>query len=235
MLFRSIAAASALATAMILGPRRTSADAEAAEQKAAAAQTQLAQSRKSPNSGLRPLFSRPQTITVPEGTVLPVRLTHSLSTAKNSSGETFTATLDEPLTSNGKQWAPAGSEVEGVLTEVVDSGRVKGLARMTMTLRRIELNGKWWDISTAPRSFQAESTKKRDTGIIAGSAAVGAAIGAIAGGGKGAAIGAGVGGGSGTGVVLATKGKPVEFVSEARIPFALNEPVQVPGMTAVNN
>ena len=169
-------------------------------------------------------------IAVPTGTVIPVRLDAGVSSSHNTAGESFSATLAEPLMIDGKLVAPTGSRAEGVLTDVVDSGRVKGRARLTMVLREIEVGGKTYALSTAPRSFQAEASKKRDAGIIAGGAAVGAAIGAIAGGGKGAAIGAGVGGGSGTGVVLATKGKPVAFGPEARIRFTLTQPVQLPAV-----
>lgn len=225
-----VAAASALATVMVITPHPSSADAAAAADKAPVAQVRGNQpaSKSSGQSSTSSWFGlRQQTITVPQGTVLPVRLNQGLSTERNNSGDTFTASLDEPLVINGQQLAPAGSRVEGVLSEVVDSGRVQGRARMSMRLQQIELNGKWVEISTAPRSFEAQATKKRDVGMIAGSAAVGAAIGAIAGGGKGAAIGAGVGGGAGTGAVLATKGKPVAFGPEARIRFTLSNPVQV--------
>jgi hypothetical protein len=175
-----IAATSALATAMILGPRERGPEArldEAAPAKAPE-KTLVAQAKPAPAKAAQvkkanwPFGSaaRTETITVPEGTELPVRLAQSLSTERNAAGETFTATLDEPLMLNGKLIAAAGSRVEGALTEVVDSGRVKGLARMSMRLPRLELNGKWWDIATATRSFEAENTRKRDAGVIAGSA-----------------------------------------------------------------
>ena len=82
-------------------------------------------------------------------------------------------------------------------------------------------------ISTKPFTAVAESTKKRDAGIIAGGAGVGAAIGAIAGGGKGAAIGAAVGGGAGTGTVLATRGKQINYGPETRLLFTLASPVEI--------
>ena len=217
-----IAAVSVLATAMIVGPDRSNAD----DKNLAAKPAETAK------PSLLARVARPQTeiITVPNGTVIPVRLESGLSTSKNDTGDGFTATLDGPLVIGGKTVAPAGSRAEGVLTEVVDSGRVKGRARMVMVLREIEINGKTYELETTPRFFEADSTRKRDAGMIAGGAALGAAIGAIAGGGKGAAIGAGVGGGSGTGVVLATKGKAVEFAPETRIRFMLKDPMQLPVM-----
>jgi hypothetical protein len=218
-----IAAASVLATAMVLSTGKSNGDGVPApvepDKPAHTDRTSLLDRLTHPTT---------RTLTVPAGTIIAVRLDQSLSTESNHSGESFSATLDGPLVISGKTVAPAGSSAEGKLTDVVDSGRVKGRASMTMVLSEIEINGKSYDLETAPRSFEAEATKKRDTGVIAGSAAIGAAIGAIAGGGKGAAIGAGVGGGAGTGAVLATKGKPVKFGPEARIRFTLTEPVQLP-------
>jgi hypothetical protein len=219
----SIAAASALATVMIVTPRDPD-SAAASTDKVTAADA----AKKPSTPSLLSRIRRPEMIAVPAGTAIPVRLEVGLSSSRNNSGEAFTATLAEPLMVNGRLLAPIGSRARGVLTEVVDSGRIKGRARMTMVLREIEINGKTYELATAPRSFQAPATKKRDAGIIAGGAAVGAAIGAFAGGGKGAAIGAGVGGGSGTGVVLATKGKPVALGPEARVRFTLTKAVQLP-------
>jgi hypothetical protein len=74
---------------------------------------------------------------------------------------------------------------------------------------------------------QAEPTKARDAGIVAGGAGVGAVIGAIAGGKKGAGIGAIVGGGGGTGVVLATKGNEIHYGPETHLNFTLTNSVEL--------
>jgi hypothetical protein len=172
-----------------------------------------------------------ETVVVPEGTALPVRLSQGISTERNNAGDTFTAVLDAPLVVNGKTLAPRGAQVTGILTDVVDAGRVEGRASLTMVLRRIEIDGDDHTLTTQPLTLVARNTKKKDAAIIGGSAAAGAVIGAIAGGGKGAAIGAGVGGGSGTGYVLATKGDPVAYGPEARFTFRLAEPLDLPVLT----
>ena len=217
-----IAAASVLATAMVLKKDTTT----------AAGLPAPVNPREDAKPSLLARLTQPRQrmMTVPEGTAIAVRLEQGISTEKNQSGDSFTASLDGPLVVGRKVVAPSGSLVRGQLTEVVDSGRVEGRASLTMVLKEIEINGRSYDLDTAPRSFQAPGTKKRDAGVIAGSAAVGAAIGAIAGGGKGAAIGAGVGGGAGTGAVLATKGKPISFGPETRIRFTLSEPIQLPAL-----
>ncbi len=82
-------------------------------------------------------------------------------------------------------------------------------------------------ITTNTFAATADSQQKRDAGIIAGGAGVGAAIGAIAGGKKGAAIGAATGGGAGTGVVLATKGEEIHYGPETRLNFTLTNSVRL--------
>jgi hypothetical protein len=174
-------------------------------------------------------FSRePEMITLPANTKLPVRLEHAISSEKNASGDPFTGWLDGPLTVDGKVVAPSQSKVVGLLTQVQDSGRVKGVASLTMVLQKLVVDGKEYDLDSLPVTRVARNTRKKDATIIGGGAAAGAVIGAIAGGGKGAAIGAGVGGGSGTGYVLATKGQPVAYGPEARFTFYLDKPLELP-------
>jgi hypothetical protein len=172
--------------------------------------------------------SRTEMATIPAGSRVRVRLQQAVSTRKNSPGDPFDATLDEPLVVNDKMLAPRGSHVSGMLTDVTDSGRVEGRASLTMVLRSLEVGSKQYDLDTQPLTLVAQSTKKKDAKVIAGSAAAGAVIGAIAGGGKGAAIGAGIGGGGGTGYVLATKGDPVAYGPETRFTFSLAGPLDLP-------
>ena len=167
-------------------------------------------------------------ITVPAGTKLRVALLDGLSSDKNKAGDQFQASLMEPVVVDGKTILARGTKVRGRVVEAKESGRVKGRASLELTLTQIlGVEGKSVAISTKPYMQVAEATKKRDAGIIAGGAGLGAAIGAIAGGGKGAAIGAGVGGGAGTGTVLATKGKEVRFPPEHPLSFTLAKSIEI--------
>jgi len=184
---------------------------------------------RSENKSFFSRFSRePEKMTLPANAKFPIRLEHAISSEKNASGDTFTGWLDGPLTVDGKVVAPSHSKVIGRLTQVKDSGRMEGVASLTMVLQRLVVNGQEYDLETLPLTRVARQTRKKDATIIGGSAAAGAVIGAIAGGGKGAAIGAGVGGGSGTGYVLATKGEPVAYGPEARFTFFLSQPLELP-------
>lgn len=169
----------------------------------------------------------PSKITVPSGTEIHIRLDQSISTEENNSGDTFRAHLEQPIESGGEVVIPAGGHVVGELSEVKESGRVKGHARLTLRLKALESDGRTYPLSTHPITVEAEGTKKEDAKKVGIGAAVGAAIGAIAGGGDGAVKGAVIGGGAGTGVVLATKGEEVEFGPETQFIFTLSEPVEI--------
>jgi hypothetical protein len=167
-------------------------------------------------------------VEVPEGAQVVVRLVQGIDSSKNTSGETFQAKLDQPIKKGEKILAPAGSEVTGKLTHVEEAGRVKGLARITLTLKTLTVGEKDHDLDTSPLTIEAAGSGRKDIGIVAGTAAVGAIIGAIAGGGKGAAIGAGAGAGAGTGAVLYTRGNEVKFDPETRFAFRLKSPLELP-------
>lgn len=171
-------------------------------------------------------------ITLPAGTRIHIRLQDAISTKENSSGDRFNAVLNRPLAMEGKVLAPVGSDVIGRITQVEESGRVKGRASMTLVLQEVIVDGEDFELSTRPLTLVAQGTKKRDAAAIAGGAAVGAGIGAITGGRKGAGVGAGIGAGSGTGYVLATKGAPVKFGPETRFTFTLSEPLELPVASA---
>ncbi|MFB3903949.1 MAG: hypothetical protein ACE15E_10885 [Acidobacteriota bacterium] len=170
---------------------------------------------------------KPATAVLPEGTVIDVRLSEHLSSATNQVGDTFDAILDRDLIVHGEMLAPKGSRVTGKVTDVAGSGKVKGLAHMTLALTALRVDEDRYPISTSTISVQAENTKARDAKTIGAGAAIGAAIGAIAGGKKGAAIGGAIGGGAGTAGVLATKGKEIEFQPEHKFSFRLERDVQM--------
>jgi len=180
------------------------------------------------SAGLFDIIKPEPKITIPAGSRLRVALIDGVSTRKNSAGDHFLASLAEPVIDDGKTVLQKGTKLRGRVVDVKESGRVKGRASIQLTLTEIiRDNGKSVAVSTKPFTAVAESTKKRDAGMIAGGAGLGAAIGAIAGGGKGAAIGAAVGGGAGTGTVLATKGKEIHYRPETRLTFTLSTPVQM--------
>ncbi|MEX2262990.1 MAG: hypothetical protein WD696_13625 [Bryobacteraceae bacterium] len=169
-------------------------------------------------------------MTLEQGAKLAVRTTTTLSSKTSQTGETFTATLEEPIVEGATVFAPKGSKVEGTVVESDQGGRVKGVAGISVRLARLYLpNGSVVDLQTSPVARRARTTKKKDATKVGVGAGIGAAIGAIAGGGRGAAVGAAVGGGAGTGAVLATRGDAAVIPAESILTFTLAEPVALIG------
>ena len=152
----------------------------------------------------------------------------TLSTKSNKSGETFSAVLSKAIVSDDWVIAKQGARVEGLIVDSDPGGRVKGVASMTITLRKLTLaDGRTIDLDTDTVIHEANTTKGKDAKKIGIGAGVGAAIGAIAGGGSGAAIGAAVGGGSGAAASLATRGDAAELPGETELKFTVQTPVSI--------
>jgi hypothetical protein len=175
-----------------------------------------------------PVAPVPNRVTIPAGTLISVRLGEALSSKRNEVGDTFSATLDQPLVIDGFVIAERGAHAEGRVAEVEEAGRVKGLARLGIELTKVHSSdGQTIAIRTAVFGKTGPESKRQDAEKIGIGAALGSIIGAVAGGGKGAAIGAAAGGAAGTGTVVATRGKPAELPVETRISFRLEDPVTV--------
>ncbi len=171
-------------------------------------------------------LSKVETITVPSGTELDVRLSDTIDTGRTSEGAAFQGTLASPLTVNGVEIAPINSSVTGRVTHVVSSGRLNRPAELSLTLTSLTLpGGQAVDITTSTWREKAASHKKRDAEMIGGGAGVGALIGALAGKGKGAAIGAAVGAGAGTAGAAITGKKEIVLGPETRLTFKLATPL----------
>lgn len=186
------------------------------------------QSEEAPGTAGVPPAPPPRHFTLAAGWKLSVRTTTTLSTKTNKAGETFLATLHEPITDGDWVIAEKGAAVEGVIARSDPGGRVKGRAQMGVAIRSLTLaDGSKIDLSTSSFTVVAKATKRKDAAKIGIGGAIGAAIGAIAGGGRGAAIGAGAGGGAGTAVVLATRGDPAVLPSESVFAVSLRAPVEI--------
>jgi hypothetical protein len=137
------------------------------------------------------------------------------------------AELRQPITVDGREVVPVGTDVTGRVTSVARAGRVKGRARVAFRFDALSVQGDEYEINTAPIARQAEATKGEDATKIAVGAGAGAAVGALLGGGDGAAKGAAIGGAGGTGVVLATRGREVRLGPGATINTRLTSPLVV--------
>ena len=164
---------------------------------------------------------------IDQGTQLTVRLIDPIDSEKNQTGDTFHATLNAPLTSDGEEAVPAGVEVVGHLVEVKSAGKFAGQSDVVMQLDSLSFGGRTYNLQTDQYSKKGSSRGKNTAEKVGAGAAIGGIIGAIAGGGKGAAIGAAAGAGVGGGVQAATKGQQIKLPAETVLNFTLQQPVTV--------
>jgi hypothetical protein len=163
----------------------------------------------------------PHTVTLATGALLAVRVGETLSSAHNQPGDTFLATLTQPLVIDGFIIAERGARLEGRVVEA-------GASHLGISMVRLATaDGQNIRIRTEPFVKQAGSSAGTDAAKIGGGAALGAIIGALAGGGKGAAIGAGAGGAVGAGGVLLTRGQAAEIKVETRVSFRVQDSITI--------
>ncbi len=166
-------------------------------------------------------------VELPAGTNIVVRMIEGVDSEAARVGQTFAASLDEPVMSNGEVAIPRGADVIVKLVDSKESGKLAGRAELTLDLVSVKVDGRMVDINTQTVSRESSSRGERTAKVAGGTAAVGAIIGAIAGGGKGAAIGAGAGAAAGAGAEVVTKGQRVKIPSETRLTFVLDTPVRL--------
>jgi hypothetical protein len=178
-----------------------------------------------------PMRTVAETFTVPDGTVLVVRLATEVSSASAHVGDRVQGFLDQDFAAGGRLVAPKGAKVYAVVSEVDAAGKMKGQAALGVRLTDMQVGDKVLSVTTRPVSVQGG----KGTGAkkLIGGAALGAAIGAIAGGGEGAAIGAAVGGGAGGVAAAASNVKPAVIPAQTPQTFTLAVPLQVEIMTNV--
>jgi len=171
---------------------------------------------------------KPQPIVVPAGTALTIKLGQALGSKTSQSGQTFLATLAQPVSVQGKSALPAGSTASGTVVSAKAKGKVKGEGELILALTAITVRGHTYSIKTATLDSTVKGKGKRTAVATGGGAAGGALIGGIAGGGKGAAIGALVGAGAGLVGGTVTGNKQIEYPAESALTFTLAAPLTLP-------
>jgi hypothetical protein len=165
---------------------------------------------------------------IPSGTVLTIRMVDSVDSERDRVGQTFNASLDEPvLDPGGRILVPRGADVVVKLVDDQQSGKIEGRTVLTLDILSLRVEGREIDVDTTAITQESASRGAKSGKVIGGTAVLGAIIGGIAGGGKGAAIGLGAGAGAGTAVQVATKGQRVRVPSETRLTFTLQQPVRL--------
>ncbi|MGZ4787629.1 MAG: hypothetical protein ACXVZX_03855 [Terriglobales bacterium] len=190
------------------------------------------------------ISSVPGRIVVPSGTQIPLVLKQSISTKNAKVGDAVYAETNFPITMNDRVIIPAGTYVQGRITDVKRAGRVKGKAEILMHFTTLVfptgyttlLPGAVENLPGAERmhmkgeegKVQQDSTKGKDAGTIASTATTGAMIGGLAGqSAKGAGIGGLAGAAAGLGYALLTRGPDVILPVGTSIQMVLQRPLEL--------
>ena len=166
-------------------------------------------------------------LSVHAGSVITVRMIDPVDSSVNQIGDTFRASLDEPLVVDGETAASRGADVTAKLVSKAEAGRIAGRSELDLVLMNITINGRKYDVTTSDVTQEGSSRGKQSAERVGVGAALGAIIGGIAGGGRGAAIGAAAGGGTGGAVQVFTHGEKVKIPAETRLEFTLAQPLNL--------
>jgi len=210
---------------------QAAAPAAAPAAKAPAAPAVKSASTAAPAAPAAPIRTVAESFTVPQGTLVVVRLATEVSSATAHVGDRVQGFLDQDLAADGRLVAPKGAKVYGVVSAVDDGSKMKGQAKLSVTLTDMQVGSKVQSVKTQP--VNVEGGKGTGAKKVVGGAAIGAAIGAIAGGGDGAAIGAALGAGAGGVATAASTVKPAVIPAQSPQAFTLAVPLTVEIMTNV--
>lgn len=170
-------------------------------------------------------------VSVPAGTVMEVQLLEGLSSQTSEAGDIFRARVASDVATDGAVGIPAGSEVVGVVTEVVPLGKVGGRAKLGLKFTDLVLpSGRTVPID-ATLVQQGPSETRKDAATIGGAAAGGAILGRVLSKkdrSRGTVIGAIIG--AAAGAVLASRnGEEVVIPEGTRLDLKLDDEVEVRG------
>jgi hypothetical protein len=174
------------------------------------------------NSGGNASDTHVAQLTIPSGTSIEVMLNATLSSEEAKVGDGWSGSVI-----TGLDGIPSGTVVNGTVKGVKPAQK-GDRAMLDLELASIIVDGRSTPAHGGTEAIVAGSTRARNLGAIAGSAAAGALIGkAVTGTGKGAVVGAVAGAGVATGVVAASDGYQVVLKSGTPLTFTTTEAMAV--------
>src|SRR5215510_5519805 len=102
-----------------------------------------------------------QSVSVPVGTVIPLRIDKLLSSYSSRVGDAFTATVFRPVLVDGRAVLPEGAKVEGRVTGITQGVRGKSPATIAVAFDKISLpDGKAISIDATLTTLDEEARRR---------------------------------------------------------------------------
>ncbi len=178
---------------------------------------------------------------VPSGTHLPLVLHNAITTRNAKPGDPVYLETLFPIVIEDRILIPAGSYVQGEITEAKRPGKVKGTGEIRLRLNTMILpNGYTVNFNAIPTNagtggneatdkegtIHGDTDKGTDVGTVLKTTGIGAGVGGIAtGSAGGAGIGAGAGAAIGLATVLLTRGPELELPRGTTVDVILDRSV----------
>src|SRR5277367_728718 len=135
-----------------------------------AASQELPFDREPRSTGVSPSQSLlPSTTKLPEGTTIPIRLQSALSSASSHAGETFNATVDEPVVIDGQTLVARGTSATGRVLEAKPSAGSLEPGYLRIVLVSLDLGGTMVAIETSSIFAKGGSREERSPATAAAS------------------------------------------------------------------
>lgn len=176
------------------------------------------------------------------GARIPLTVLTTISSKNAAAGDQVYLQTLIPVAKDGRILIPAGSYVNGTITQALRSGKVKGKGQLYLRFDSLMLpNGRTIDLIGKPGSLDggnpgelnrdegkitSDGGKGRDAMVVGTTAASGAAMGGWIGGrGRDAGIGAGAGAAAGLAGILLTRGPDAVLERGSTIEMVLNRDI----------
>lgn len=184
-------------------------------------------------SGSAAASAAPTSYTLAAGTLIDAALTDEISSRHGRAGDAFTAhVVEEVHNAGGRVAIPAGSVVQGSITEVSPAPNTGSTGTLTLAVSRVTVRGTTYDFNASIDSLetvhQGRGIEAVDAARVAGGVAAGAILGRVIGGNsKGTIIGGAVGGAAGAAVSVAMKDMDIVLPAGAHLILTLRQPLTV--------
>jgi hypothetical protein len=167
-------------------------------------------------------------LVVPADSVLGLQVERTVTSETARVEDRVEARVTRDVRVSDRVAIPAGSLVQGSVTEVERGGKVKERARLGVRFHTVVLaDGTRVPIRTDAIVREGQSPAGESAAKIGGAAAGGAILGAILGGGKGAAIGGAIGAAGGTAATMAGGRNPAVLPQGTTVSVRIQQPVTV--------